>query len=590
MSYPILYKSTETAFDHNGCGILGDCTSCFVSEVGNGAFELSMQYPMDGIHFEDIQSRSIIKAKPDQFREPQLFRVYNISKPSMNGIVNIYTEHISYDLSGIPVSPFTADSVAMALSGLKSNAVVDCPFEFWTDKNTAGKFTVPHPASIRSRLGGVQGSILDVYGGEYEFDNFTVKLHNNRGMDRGVSIRYGKNLTSLKQEENCQNIATGIYPYWQNQETGAVVQLSEKIVNAPGEYDFEKIRTVDFTSYFQEQPTEEQLRSATERYIQNNEIGVPIVSLDVSFAQLQKSEEYKHLQLLERVSLFDTLSVEFPALKVSARAKAVKIVYNVLLDRVESVTLGSVRANIADTIVEQQKQIEQAPTKTDLQLAKEAATAWLTNGKGYAYFRKDANGNIVDILFMDTQDPSTAVNVMRVGQSGIGFSHNGVNGPFESAWTIDGNFLANFITTGQIVSQNGAVVFDLNTGKMTINGSKNGKKTQFIMSASGVDGYSENSDGDMEHTLAFDFGASNRPSGLWNLSWNENTGFSIGCVSGVLDIGTSEAVTKIYGSTVELISAMLGSVISFDNDNLYILGKAVSWKSGSNGTYTLIGQ
>lgn len=450
MSYPILYNPTETDFNHNGCGILGDCASCLVTEEANGAFELSMQYPMDGIHFEDIQSRSIIKAKPDQFREPQLFRVYNISKPSMNGIVNISAQHISYDLSGIPVAPFTADSVAMALSGLKSNAVVDCPFEFWTDKNTAGKFTVPHPASIRSRLGGVQGSILDNYGGEYEFDNFTVKLHNNRGMDRGVSVRYGKNLTSLKQEENCQNIATGIYPYWQNQETGAVVQLSEKIVNAPGEYDFEKIRTVDFTSYFQEQPTEEQLRSATERYIQNNEVGVPIVSLDVSFAQLQKSEEYKHLQLLERVSLFDTLSVEFPALKVSARAKAVKIVYNVLLDRVESVTLGSVRANIADTIVEQQKQIEQAPTKTDLQLAKEAATAWLTNGKGYEYKHRDENGMVIETFYLDAPDIDTAVNVLRIGQSGIGFSHNGVNGPYLTAWTIDGHFVADFITAGTL--------------------------------------------------------------------------------------------------------------------------------------------
>lgn len=450
MSYPILYSHTETAFDHNGCGILGDCASCFVTEEANGAFELSMQYPMDGIHFEDIQSRSIIKAKPDQFREPQLFRVYNISKPSMNGIVSISAQHISYDLTGIPIGPFTAEGVALALDGLKSNAVADCPFEFWTDKNTAGRFTVPHPASIRSRLGGVQGSILDNYGGEYEFDNFTVKLHNNRGMDRGVSIRYGKNLTSLKQEENCQNIATGIYPYWQNQETGELAQLQEKVVNAPGEYDFTRIKTVDFTANFENRPTSEQLRTASERYIKNNEIGTPIVSLDISFAQLQNSEEYKDLKLLERVSLFDPVSVEFPALRVSAKAKAVRIVYNVLLDRVESVTLGSVRANIADTIVEQQKQIEKVPTKTDLQLAKEAATEWLTNGKGYAYFRKDDLGNVVDILFMDTQDPTTAVNVMRIGQSGIGFSQNGVYGEFQSAWTIDGTFVADFIKSGNL--------------------------------------------------------------------------------------------------------------------------------------------
>lgn len=570
MSHPILYNPTETAFDHNGCGILGDCASCLVTEEANGVFELSIQYPMDGIHFEDIQSRSIIKSKPDQFREPQLFRVYNISKPNMNGIVNISAQHISYDLSGIPVAPFTADGVALALAGLKSNAVVDCPFEFWTDKATIGKFTVPHPASIRSRLGGVQGSILDNYGGEYEFDNFTVKLHNNRGMDRGVSVRYGKNLLSLKQEENCQNIATGAYPYWQNPETGAIVQLPEKIVNAPGEYGFRKIRTVDFTSYFQEQPTEEQLRSTTERYIKNNEIGVPIVSLDVSFAQLQKSEEYKHLQLLERVSLFDTLSVEFPALKVSAMAKAVKLVYNVLLDRVESVTLGSVRANIADTIVEQQKQIDQAPTKTDLQLAKEAATAWLTNGKGYAYFRKDASGNIVDILFMDTQDPSTAVNVMRVGQSGIGFSKNGVDGPYESAWTIDGKFNADFILAGSIYanliqagaisSVDGQAVFDLDK---SIIYTKNGNQETF-MDPFGMGIWTRNEDGTI------------------------NPKFRISYSTGVMNGEVYENLS--LNSPIRLDLTGYPVSVGASNVPVQIKGLTVSWKENGDGTYTLIGQ
>lgn len=451
MSYPILYSSTETDFSNNGLGILGDCISCEVTEEANGIFELAMQYPMSGVHYEDIADRSIIKAKADQFRDQQLFRVYAISKP-MSGIVTVLAEHISYDLSGIPVSHFSAQNAPAALSGLKSNAVVDCPFEFWTDKDTSGSFSVPVPSSIRSRLGGITGSILDVYGGEFEFDNYTVKLHNNRGMNRGVSIRYGKNLTDIKQEQNCASIATGIYPYWAGNVDGStvLVELPEKIINAPGTYNFVRIRTLDLSSEFEEQPTVDQLRAKAENYVESNNIGVPNVSLAVSFAQLEQSEEYKGLKLLERVSLFDTVNVEFPALRVSATAKAVKLIYDALADRVKSITLGSVKANIADTIVEQQQEIAKAPTKTELERAKEAATAWLTNGKGYAYFRKDDLGNIVDILFMDTQDTSTAVNVMRVGQSGIGFSHNGVNGPYESAWTIDGRFVADFIATGTL--------------------------------------------------------------------------------------------------------------------------------------------
>ena len=151
MSYPILYSSTETNFDNNGLGILSDCVSCFVTEEANGIFELEMQYPMDGIHYSEILDRSIIKAKPDQFRDHQLFRVYYKSKP-LSGIVSISARHISYDLSGIPVSPFEAESASHALQGLKNNAVVYCPFEFWTDKSTSGRFNVSVPSSIRSNI------------------------------------------------------------------------------------------------------------------------------------------------------------------------------------------------------------------------------------------------------------------------------------------------------------------------------------------------------------------------------------------------------------------------------------------------------
>ena len=451
MSYPILYSATETNFDHNGIGILSACVSCEVTEEANGIFELAMQYPMDGVHFAEIGDRAIVKAKADQFRDPQLFRVYAISKP-MNGIVTVLAEHISYDLSGIPVAPFSAGNVSVALNGLKANAVVDCPFDFWTDKSTSANFKVSVPASIRSRLGGVAGSILDVYGGEYEFDNYTVKLHNNRGMSRGVSIRYGKNLTDIKQEQNCASVATGVYPYWAGDVDGnaVLVELPEKIVNAPGTYNFVKIRTLDLSAEFETQPTVEQLRSKTESYIKANNIGVPSVSLTVSFAQLEQTEEYKHLKLLERVSLFDTVNVEFPALGVSATARSVKLVYDVLADRVKSVTLGSVRANIADTIANQQHEIQQTPTKSDLKKAQEAATAWLTNGKGYKAERRDDLGRVIDTLYMDTPDIETAVNIMRVGQSGIGFSHNGVNGPYESAWTIDGKFNADWIYAGTL--------------------------------------------------------------------------------------------------------------------------------------------
>ena len=479
MSYPILYSATETNFDHNGIGILSACVSCEVTEEANGIFELAMTYPMDGVHFSSIVDRSIIKAKADQFRDSQLFRVYAISKP-MNGIVTVLAEHISYDLSGIPVKPFSAENISTALAGLKNNAVVPCQFNFWTDKTTSAKFNVNTPSSIRSRLGGVAGSILDVYGGEYEFDNYTVKLHNNRGMNRGVSIRYGKNLKDIQQEQNCSSVFTGLYPYWyiETDVGNVLIELPEKIVNAPGTYNFQRIRTIDFSQEFELQPTEEQLRSRAEKYIKDNSIGVPKVSLTVSFAQLEQSEEYKHLKLLERVSLFDTVNVEFPALGVSATAKAVKIVYDAVADRVKSVTLGSVRANIADTIASQQQEIENKPSKTLVQSAVESLTKTILGARGGSVRFLDENGDgEPDTLYIaDNQDPTQATKVWRFNYEGWGASENGYNGPFRLGATLKDGIVADFITAGilnasliktGIIGSDSGISIDLDKGSLS---------------------------------------------------------------------------------------------------------------------------
>ena len=455
MSYPILYSATETDFSNNGLGILGDCVSCEVTEEANGIFELVMQYPMGGIHYEDIADRSIIKAKSDQFRDPQLFRVYAISKP-MSGIVTISAEHISYDLSGIPVAPFTAGSVSLALADLKNNAVTDCPFDFWTDKDTSGTFSVSVPSSIRSRLGGVTGSILDVYGGEFEFDNYTVKLHNSRGMNRGVSIRYGKNLTDIKQEQNCASVVTGIYPYWAGDVEGntILVELPEKIVNAPGTYNFVKIRTVDFTESFEAQPTEEELRSKAESYVKSNNIGIPTVSLTVSFAQLEQTDEYKHLKLLEQVLLFDTVNVEFPALGVSATAKAIKIVYDSLSERVKSITLGSTKANIADTIATQQQEIAKKPSISLVQSVAMTLTSSILGAKGGAVRILDTDGDgMTDTLYVaDNPDPTLATKVWRWNYEGWAGSKTGYVGPFVLGATLEDGLLADAVTAAKLVA------------------------------------------------------------------------------------------------------------------------------------------
>lgn len=445
----LLYPSTETAFQNNGLGALSDAISCTVTEERNGMYELEMQYPVSGSHYEEITNRAIIFCKPDPYRDPQPFRIYRILKP-ISGRVTVYAQHISYDLSGVTVSPFTAGSCAGALDGLKANAVpADMPFTFWTDKSTSGNFSVDVPSSLRSLLGGTEGSILDVYGGEYEFDRWTVKLWSQRGKDSGVTIRYGKNLTDLQQDENISNLATGIYPYWKGSD-GTLVEVEGKAVNAPGTYDFTRIIPVDFTSDFQEQPMPEQLQSRAETYVEANDIGVPTVSLSVSFQPLEQTEEYKDIALLERVNLCDTVTVEYPNLGVSAKAKCVKTVYDALKDRYTSIELGEARTNIADTIAGQQQEIEQLPESSAFQEAVNSATGWITGNRGGYVVIRDSNGDKQpdEILIMDTPDIQTAQKVWRWNNGGLGYSSNGYNGPYTTAITQDGAIVASFITTG----------------------------------------------------------------------------------------------------------------------------------------------
>lgn len=470
---PILYGPNETQFVTQGLGALSDVISCKVKEALNGGYELEMKYPMDGIHFSDITDRCLIWAIPSPYRKPQPFEIYDTTSP-LNGIVTIYAQHIGYKLSGIPLNPFTAASCAGAMSGLSSNAAIPSPFTFWTDKTTQAEFAVKVPTATRSALGGQAGSILDVYGGEYEWDRFEVKLHQNRGQDNGVTIRYGKNLTNLEQERNIANVATGIYPYWAGQD-GTLVVCNPTIINAPGTYDFARVIPVDFSQDFQEQPTPEQLQARAESYVTANNIGVPSVSIDVSFVQLEQTEEYKDLSLLERCDLGDTVTVQYEKLGVNAKAKIVEIETDVLLEKYDSVKIGSVRSNLADTVADQQKEIAQKPGSSAVQQMIDSIAQAIVGSKGGSKVDIFENGKPTGTMYLDTDSISTAKNVMILNNEGIAFSNSGASGPWTMALGIDGKLAnqwvstweldANIIKAGILQSQDGKTFYlDLTSG------------------------------------------------------------------------------------------------------------------------------
>lgn len=454
---PILYEGNVQNFNNNGLGRLSDAISCTVTEERNGQFELEMTYPMSGIHYGDIRENRIILAKTEDGGSPQAFIIYKISQP-LNGVVTISAQHISYLLCGFVVMPFSGVSCADTFSKIANNIVIQTPFTFNTDVNSSVHFELTAPRSVRNLLGGESGSILDTYGGyDYKFDNFTVYLYTDRGYDNGVTLRYGKNLTALKNVFDTTNVYTAIVPYWADSE-GNSLYLPERVVYSEhaADYPYTIIKTVDFSSDFESMPTEAQLRAKAESYIATKYGWKLKNSIDVSFVNLAQTEEYKDLVALERVRMCDTVTVIYEKLGVNIKTKVIKTVYNVLTEKYDSISLGDTTYTLAKAIQESLNTPTMAETTTAIQSAVQRATKLIQGGLGgHVVFNTDGNGEPQEILIMDTADINTAVNVIRMNLNGIGFSHNGYEGPFETAWTIDGHFVADFIDTGEL---NGSII------------------------------------------------------------------------------------------------------------------------------------
>lgn len=716
---PILYPATETEFLTNGLGALSDVSSCVVTEERNGSYELEMQYPVKGRHYGDIALDTIIYAQPADGKDPQPFQVYKISTP-INDIVTISAQHISYRLSFIPVAPLTTTGASATLNGFKTNSIVEHPFEVRTDmENATSKFSRMYPSSFRECLGGTDGSFLDVFGGEFEWDKFTVKCHLHRGSDNGVRIAYSKNLTDFKNEEANDGVITAIYPYWINQETSELVtcgivyaikdsgylavsaqesvpawiintyyrvkttgyyqndedwapdwfenkyyyvkptgyynvegdsaptweankyysvlpygyfnvtgdsapdfaydtyyantgseyiQLAEEtapewksdtyyknegtsedphyslmteepsnwstnyndyfvkeaesfellaskphdwsenyssyyiyveqkyvvteseptnwsteykgyfvyyekdesnpiyILTTSEPYDwytnyndyfvyyeqvegiadyvltteepsdwstnytnyftyweerysedhpFSRITSVDFSSTFQDKPTERLLKRYASDYINSTSLTSNSINLDVSFIALWQTEEYKNIAPLERVNLCDTVTVDLKSENSvsSVKLKVIKTEYDVLAEKYKSIELGNSTSSLSNTISNINNTIAEAISETMSTLQSSLAyQAKLMNGGlgGNVKINYNGNGRPCEIIIGDTDDISTMTQCLRINYKGIGFSKNGYNEPYTSIWGLDGEFDGQCIKAGSI--------------------------------------------------------------------------------------------------------------------------------------------
>lgn len=346
---PILYESTETDFVHNGIARLSDCISAAVSEERNGIYECDFSYPVTGTHFEDIIPGRIIGVTHDESGDIQPFDIVGYQR-GIDGFVTFHAVHVSYRLSFVTVTGSNVNSLADALALVATGTPAN-RFRFTSDFTSsaymAGADGLPH--TVKSLLGGSEGSVLDTYGGEYTWDKFKVILQKSRGIERDFSIRYGVNMTTFSDDTDASEAYNAVIPYWHQENTGTVI--GTKVVSGQSMHSGrEACVPLDLTDKFETQPTAAQLQAAAEAYMQEHETASLHQTINVSFVRLQDYAGQEELAELMQCGLCDKITVIFPGYGMQERFKIVKTVWDALEDRYTEMELGALQPTLKEAL------------------------------------------------------------------------------------------------------------------------------------------------------------------------------------------------------------------------------------------------
>lgn len=345
---PIIYEKTETSFTSNGLGRLRDTISATVVEERNSIYELDFEYPITGANFDLIKVGRIIGVTHDESDDIEPFDIVSYSKP-INGVVSFHCTHISYRLSYMTVTGSSINSLADAFT-LFESAEPSMPFTFATDKTSTGFLASADgtPRTVRQMMGGVEGSILDAYGGEYSYNNWLVYLHSARGQKRNFSIRYGVNMLDYNEDFDNQGTYSSCIPYW----TGGDVTVVGDRQDSPSATITGRNECVpmDVSDKFESQPTKAEVEAMGLLLLTNKNTSLPTQNIHVEFARLQDMGEYENLSTLLQCRLCDTITVVFPDYNTSGQFKIVKTVWNVLTDRFDSMELGDLSITLSEAL------------------------------------------------------------------------------------------------------------------------------------------------------------------------------------------------------------------------------------------------
>jgi len=445
-----LYDSNETNFNHNGLVVLSDCKAAFIEEELNGKYELELEYPIDARgKWHYIIEGNILKANG------QLFRIYHKEK-TLSGI-KVNARHIFYDLLDNFVESCSIGNLngAGVLNAILSNTQYAHSFTSMSDIDGSKTYAIDKQNPVDAIMG--NSSVISNYGGELVRDNFTIRLLQARGMDRGVLISYGKNIIGIDETLDMGSVVTRLMPIGKDG-----LLLPEKYIDSTliNSYPHPIVKSIEFTDC----ETFEDLRSVGQTYLNQND--KPLVNYVIDFIELTKTVEYANYAILETVYMGDTVTIRHSRLDINLKCKVIRLKKNELTNRIEEVELGSFKPNFATNINTAITTIsnQQAQDKSDLQIAIDNATTQINSALGGYVIKR--NG---ELLIMDTEDINTATRVWRWNEGGLGYSGTGYNGPFRTAITADGHIVADFMDTGTLTAsliKTGTI--SSKTGKLSI--------------------------------------------------------------------------------------------------------------------------
>lgn len=455
---PILYKPKETDFSHNGLGKLPDCISCFVEEERNGQNEVVLAFPITTKKSEYLQEVGYqIKAKANDLDEPNVYVIYKFDKDMSTGVLTVrgISRAVS-KLKGRSIKRLVIEGKtgAQAMHMIRGAMDRDTDIDFFSDITTtsSSEFEITNPLNC---IGGSQGSLLQNWGGEIKHEPFKISLLKSRGRENVTTIRYGKNLAGLSIETDFDSLLTRIFPYadLQNKE-GETERIWGKQVDSQYINNYDDIRT-DLIQFTEDQGVTDlaTLDKVASKYFTslNPGIDLPKCTIKANISQIQESSKTGKFEELRKIGLCDTVTIYYKRFDIKITAKVNKIRYNSLLEQVEEFTAGSEQYTFFQAQNNQiTETLKQIPNKQYASTFIEVVTQIISGNDG---------GNVVwwpknrpsDLFFIDTDDLETAKRVLRINKSGIGFSSTGWKGNFDTAWTMDGKFVADFIQLGTLM-------------------------------------------------------------------------------------------------------------------------------------------